>query len=421
MADHGVMGRSAGPGARAMRSWCSQCAGIAAPRARRALVGLRRSMRSERDTRRRGRDASETGAVDKRVRSARARRSEPAIRRDRREASEPCRSAPARWHRHGAMRSGSAGDATASPRPPASRADAAVETPAEPRRSMRSERDTRRRGRDASEAMRRSDRSIPAPARRSRQWQCDGIALPRASRTDPPSGIDRVNFDQACGVGPRDDLIVVRHVGVVATANLADRRACSVRPESVVVVRDGVGHVILLLLTRTVRHAVFRAVDAVDREAVASAAKAGIPVNARERGNRFCAGGPLSGAIADGQRKIWGIAKSRRPVIPACHSVVRRAKDSPFGVAPGFSKGRIGRGVARWSSHSAMTAKRARRCDGATDRSRHRRGVAGSGNATALPCRERAVSIRQRGAIDRKVSPTRRDGARCPGAPPRAT
>ena len=219
MADHGVMGRSAGPGARAMRSWCSQCAGIAAPRASRALVGLRRSMRSERDTRRRGRDASETGAVDKRVRSARARRSEPAIRRDRREASEPCRSAHTRSHRHGAMRSGSAGDATASPRPPASRADAAVETPAEPRRSMRSERDTRRRGRDASEpcrsvsnddrqshrprrsalviafsddrkaseAMRRSDRSIPAPARRSRQWQCDGIALPRASRADAAS------------------------------------------------------------------------------------------------------------------------------------------------------------------------------------------------------------------------------------------
>ena len=154
MADHGVMGRSAGPGARAMRSWCSQCAGIAAPRASRALVGLRRSMRSERDTRRRGRDASETGAVDKRVRSARARRSEPAIRRDRREASDPCRSAHTRSHRHGAMRSGSAGDATASPRPPASRADAAVETPAEPRRSMRSERDTRRRGRDASEPAR---------------------------------------------------------------------------------------------------------------------------------------------------------------------------------------------------------------------------------------------------------------------------
>ncbi|CAH0499133.1 hypothetical protein NVSP9465_04231 [Novosphingobium sp. CECT 9465] len=151
MADHGVMGRSAGPGARAMRSWCSQCAGIAAPRASRASVGLRRSMRSERDTRRRGRDASETGAVDKRVRSARARRSEPAIRRDRREASEPCRSAPARWHRHGAMRSGSAGDATASPRPPASRADAASDMPGETRRSMRSERDMRRRGRDASE------------------------------------------------------------------------------------------------------------------------------------------------------------------------------------------------------------------------------------------------------------------------------
>ena len=151
MAVHGVMGRSAGPGARAMRSWCSQCAGIAAPRASRASVGLRRSMRSERDTRRRGRDASETGAVDKRVRSARARRSEPAIRRDRREASEPCRSAPARWHRHGAMRSGSAGDATASPRPPASRADAASDMPGETRRSMRSERDMRRRGRDASE------------------------------------------------------------------------------------------------------------------------------------------------------------------------------------------------------------------------------------------------------------------------------
>ena len=69
MADHGVMGRSAGPGARAMRSWCSQCAGIAAPRASRASVGPRRSMRSERDTRRRGRDASETGAVDKLARS----------------------------------------------------------------------------------------------------------------------------------------------------------------------------------------------------------------------------------------------------------------------------------------------------------------------------------------------------------------
>jgi hypothetical protein len=200
-------------------------------------------------------------------------RSEPAIRRDRREASEPCRSAPARWHRHGAMRSGSAGDATASPRPPASRADAASDMPGETRRSMRSERDTRRRGRDASETG-AVDKLVQSARRGVANRRSEGIVVKRASRAD-------------------------QHPKIVAS--------------------------------------------------------------------------------------------------------------------------RIGRGVARWSSHSAMTAKRARRCDGAPDRSWHRRGVAGSGNATALPCRERAVPIRQRGAIDRKVSPMRRDGARCPGAPPRAT
>ncbi|MGW8137740.1 hypothetical protein ACWGNZ_19265 (plasmid) [Sphingomonas zeae] len=82
-----------------------------------------RPRRSERDARRRGRDASEpvrfyrAGSVCRR-----ARRSELATRRGRRDASEQCRRA-VRWgDRHGAMRSGSVGDATASPRPPASRA-----------------------------------------------------------------------------------------------------------------------------------------------------------------------------------------------------------------------------------------------------------------------------------------------------------
>ena len=51
-----------------------------------------------------------------------ARRSERATRRGPRDASEPCRSDVVAADRHGAMRSGSVGDAQASPRPPASRA-----------------------------------------------------------------------------------------------------------------------------------------------------------------------------------------------------------------------------------------------------------------------------------------------------------
>ncbi|MCM3680946.1 hypothetical protein, partial [Sphingomonas paucimobilis] len=73
-----------------------------------------RPRRSEQDARRRGRDASEpvrvchAGSVCRR-----ARRSELATRRGRRDASEQCRRA-VRWgDRHGAMRSGSVGDATA--------------------------------------------------------------------------------------------------------------------------------------------------------------------------------------------------------------------------------------------------------------------------------------------------------------------
>ena len=58
---------------------------------------------------------------------------------------------------------------------------------------------------------------------------------------------------------------------------------------------------------------------------------------------------------------------------------------------------RDGRCVAS-VTRAGVAAMRARRCDGVTDRSRHRRGVAGSGNATALPCRERAVPILRQGS-----------------------
>ena len=82
-----------------------------------------RPRRSERDARRRGRDASEPVRVCREGSDCRrAMRSELATRRGRRDASEQCRHA-VRWgDRHGAMRSGSVGDAAASPRPPASRA-----------------------------------------------------------------------------------------------------------------------------------------------------------------------------------------------------------------------------------------------------------------------------------------------------------
>ena len=81
-----------------------------------------RSRHSERDTRQRGRDASEPVRLMPPGRSARAMRSERATRSGRRDASEPCRSDAAVTDRHCAMRSGSVGDAKASPRPPASRA-----------------------------------------------------------------------------------------------------------------------------------------------------------------------------------------------------------------------------------------------------------------------------------------------------------
>ena len=88
----------------------------------------------------------------------RARRSERATRRGRRDASEQCRR-DVRWvDRHGAMRSGSVGDETASPRPPASRAARLGATCLGPHRSRRSERDARLRGRDASETVRRVPR-----------------------------------------------------------------------------------------------------------------------------------------------------------------------------------------------------------------------------------------------------------------------
>ena len=58
---------------------------------------------------------------------------------------------------------------------------------------------------------------------------------------------------------------------------------------------------------------------------------------------------------------------------------------------------RDGRCVAS-VTRAGVAAMRARRCDGVTDRSRHRRGVAGSGNATASPCRERAVPILRQGS-----------------------
>ena len=117
--------------------------------------GPHRSRRSERDARRRGRDASEPvrcvpRGLDRRC----ARRSELATRRGRRDASEQCRRG-VRWgDRHGAMRSGCVGDATASPRPLASRAGGWARPCHGPHRPRRSERDARRRGRDASEPVR---------------------------------------------------------------------------------------------------------------------------------------------------------------------------------------------------------------------------------------------------------------------------
>jgi len=96
-----------------------------------------RPRRSERDARRRGRDASEPVRVccegsDRR----RARRSELATRRGRRDASEQCRCG-VRWgNRHGAMRSGSVGDATASPTPasePCREAEQACVSTADPK------------------------------------------------------------------------------------------------------------------------------------------------------------------------------------------------------------------------------------------------------------------------------------------------
>ena len=112
-----------------------------------------RPRRSERDARRRGRDASEAVPVlPTDIRPARARRSELATQRGRRDASEPCRIGALRGHRHGAMRSGSVDDAEASSRPPASRAGGMRHVDRR-HRSRRSERDARRRGRDASEAV----------------------------------------------------------------------------------------------------------------------------------------------------------------------------------------------------------------------------------------------------------------------------
>ena len=87
-------------------------------------------------------------------------RSEPAIRRDRREASEACRLV--------------FNDDRQSYRP---RRSALVIAFSDDRK--------------ASEAMRRVSVSTPAPARRSWQWQCDGIALPRASRAERATWRDR--------------------------------------------------------------------------------------------------------------------------------------------------------------------------------------------------------------------------------------
>ena len=117
--------------------------------------GPHRSRRSERGARRRGRDASEPVRwVPRGIDHQRARRSELATRRGRRDASEQCRRG-VRWgDRHGAMRSGCVGDATASSRPPASRAGGWARPCHGPHRSRRSERDARRRGRDASEPVR---------------------------------------------------------------------------------------------------------------------------------------------------------------------------------------------------------------------------------------------------------------------------
>jgi len=77
-----------------------------------------RPRRSERDARRRGRDASEAvPTLPPGIPPVRARRSELATRRGRRDASEPSRRGALWGHRHGAMRSGSVDDAEASSRP----------------------------------------------------------------------------------------------------------------------------------------------------------------------------------------------------------------------------------------------------------------------------------------------------------------
>ncbi|MBB3588892.1 hypothetical protein [Sphingomonas sp. BK481] len=111
------------------------------------------------------------------------------------------------------MRSGSVGDATASPRPPASRAARLGATCLGPHRSRRSERDARLRGRDASEPV----RCVPrGPDRR------------RARRSERATRRARRDASEQCRCGIR---WVDRH-GAMRSGSVGDATASPRPPAS---------------------------------------------------------------------------------------------------------------------------------------------------------------------------------------------
>ncbi len=140
---------------------------------------------------------------------------------------------------------------------------------------------------------------------------------------------------------------------------------------------------------------------------VANGRPAGVAVTRASRAGRLS-----SRPSRDGARRSGCAGDATASPRPPASRTGRRCA-----MLDGCRAGRCGASATR-AGVAAMRASR-RGCDARCDR--HWRGVACIGNATALPCRERAGPLPSMGVIDRKVRPTRRDGARCPGAPPRAT